>query len=158
MGKPSKIPIEQVRRVHEILEKAPDVAPEAVTTRAAIGKLCAPIARLKARGYSLQRIAEMLSANGIPITVETLSTYLTLSKRERRATAEGNRGGKSEGAERASRPRRSTHGSATERPTAHKETRTRAKAVEPPGKAEPGSAASARKRADGQPLSADRKN
>lgn len=86
MRKPTKIPIEQVHRVQEILESAPDVEPDAVTTRAAIATLSSPIARLKARGHSLRRIAEILSTNGIPITYETLSTYLTLSKDKRDAT------------------------------------------------------------------------
>jgi len=150
MRRPAKIPMEQVHRVHDILDKAPDVKPEAVTTRAAIGELCAPIARLRARGYSLRRIAEVLSANGIPITYETLSTYLAHSKRNRPATAGRDRGGKSKGTERVSREREPKQGRLTERRGRGHETQTSAKAVDLGGKVEPGPGASAGKRAERQ--------
>lgn len=51
------------------------------TKRAAVEVLTREIAELKKRGYTLERIAESLSASGLPISTPTLKNYLHRARR-----------------------------------------------------------------------------
>jgi len=67
------------------LDEAPDLPAEQqpVTMREGIASIRESIETAKARGYSMDRIAEMLSAAGLVITSATLATYARPNQRTR---------------------------------------------------------------------------
>lgn len=64
-------------KLESFLEHLPDPKAEAVTKREAIHRLLPQITDLRRRGYTVQAIAEQLSAQGLQVTRAVLQKYLS---------------------------------------------------------------------------------
>jgi hypothetical protein len=89
MGERMKVRMEAVRTIEAVAEEAADLRVDTMSTREAVERLTSAIGKLKAKGYSLEKIAETLSANGIAITRQTLRSYLSLARGKQRGTRSG---------------------------------------------------------------------
>jgi hypothetical protein len=74
--------LEQIRQLRQALAESPPQE-TGMSTMAAIALLADDIRALKARGYTLAMVADMLTAQGIPISHATLRTYLSRIGRPR---------------------------------------------------------------------------
>ena len=88
--------IEKIDSLRKTLADLPpiDEAEREVTKQEAVRRMALEVLQLTKRGYSWETIARILSQGGLPITVQTLKSYITRAKRN---TA-GSRGRKSPGA------------------------------------------------------------
>jgi hypothetical protein len=90
--KSRKPAITLTRGLFDAARKALDEAPELpadqqpITMREGISSMRQSIEAAKARGYSVERIAELLRDAGLDITPATLATYARPSQRTRTAT------------------------------------------------------------------------
>lgn len=78
---------EQLRRIEEVMKNAPKVEGP-LTVGDAIRKLSSSIKGMRGRGYSWQQIADILHAEGIVISGETLRRYV-MPKGTAKRTASG---------------------------------------------------------------------
>lgn len=74
--------VEKIRQLRQALTALPP-RETGVSAMAAIAQLADDIRALKARGYTHAMIAELLTAQGIPISHATLRTYLSRIGRTR---------------------------------------------------------------------------
>ena len=58
-----------------------DVSEREVTKQEAIRRMADAVASLQKRGYSMERISEILTSEGVAISVSTLKSYLTKAKK-----------------------------------------------------------------------------
>ena len=72
--------IDQLQRKLDELPEVNDIERE-VTKQEAIRRMADTISQLQARGYSMEKIAEILTTEGLLISVPTLKSYLTRAKR-----------------------------------------------------------------------------
>ncbi|QRM35857.1 hypothetical protein [Microvirga sp. VF16] len=79
-----KVSVDIIARLGKQLDETPVKSPEAkmVSTAEAVRKLRGSIQALRARGYTLDEIAEILSEGDLPIGGKTLKTYLSPKKRK----------------------------------------------------------------------------
>lgn len=76
----------KVARIEELQQKLAEL-PEVddfereVTKQEAIRRMASTISSLQNRGYSMEKIAEILTSEGLQISVPTLKSYLTRAKR-----------------------------------------------------------------------------
>ena len=75
-----RVRVTDVERLQHRMENVPEHRVEEVTTVQAIQMLASQIHAMKAKGYSLQAVAEMLSENGVTVSAKTLKTYLSHAK------------------------------------------------------------------------------
>jgi hypothetical protein len=89
--KNSKAPHALTRGLFESARKALDDAPDLpaeqqpITMREGVASIRDSIEAAKARGYSVEKIAELLNAAGVDITAATLATYARSGQRPRNA-------------------------------------------------------------------------
>ena len=97
MRQTTKIRRTDVDQAAKQLDDAPDVEPEEVTRKEAIRILAPKIKPMRRKGYSWQKVAEILTKAGIPIEAELLVTYVReasetpsgRARRTRRASSDG---------------------------------------------------------------------
>jgi hypothetical protein len=70
------IRVADIERLQRTMESVPEQRVEEVTTMQAIRMLSSQIHGMQAKGYRLTAIAELLSDNGVGVTVKTLKAYL----------------------------------------------------------------------------------
>lgn len=75
--------VAQIDELQKKLEELPEVndIEREVTKQEAIRRMADAISQLQARGYSMEKIAEILTTEGFHISVPTLKSYLTRAKR-----------------------------------------------------------------------------
>lgn len=72
--------IDELQRKLDELPEVNDIERE-VTKQEAIRRMADTISHLQARGYSMENIAEILTKEGLHISMQTLKSYLTRAKR-----------------------------------------------------------------------------
>lgn len=84
------ITISQIEGLRALLAEQPEVDPteREVSHYQAVEMMVDAIAQLRDKGYSVEKIAGILSEGGMPITVNTLKSYLTKAKVARPKTAQ----------------------------------------------------------------------
>lgn len=75
--------VAQIDELQKKLQELPEVndIEREVTKQEAIRRMADTISQLQARGYSMEKIAEILTTSGLQISVPTLKSYLTRAKR-----------------------------------------------------------------------------
>ena len=76
--------IEELQKKLDSLPEVDDVERE-ITKQEAVRRMADSIAALQSRGYSMEKIAEIMTTEGMEISVQTLKSYLTRAKRPSRA-------------------------------------------------------------------------
>jgi hypothetical protein len=76
---------EDIERLNASLAELPELSNFEVTKLEAVRLLKSTIRGLQAKGYRLDKIAEVVSARGVNITATTLKNYLHRAKPRRRA-------------------------------------------------------------------------
>jgi hypothetical protein len=71
------IRVADIERLQCTMEGVPEQRVEQVTTMQAVRMLSSQIRGMQTKGYGLAAIAELLSDNGVVVTVKTLKTYLS---------------------------------------------------------------------------------
>lgn len=76
------ITISQIESLRALLAEQPEVDPNEreVSHYQAVEMMVDAIAQLRDKGYSVEKIAGILSEGGMPITVNTLKSYLTKAR------------------------------------------------------------------------------
>ncbi len=69
-----------IERLRRTLDNVPESRVEEVTTVEAVRMLTSEIYAMKAKGYGLRAIAELLSENSVVVTAATLKNYLSQAK------------------------------------------------------------------------------
>lgn len=84
------ITISQIESLRALLAEQPEVDPteREVSHYQAVEMMVDAIAQLRDRGYSVEKIAGILSEGGMPITVNTLKSYLTKARVARPKTSQ----------------------------------------------------------------------
>jgi hypothetical protein len=74
--------VAQIDELQKKLEELPEVndIEREVTKQEAIRRMADTISQLQARGYSMEKISEILTTGGLQISVPTLKSYLTRAK------------------------------------------------------------------------------
>jgi hypothetical protein len=89
---PRMIRISDIERLQRTMESVPEPRVEEVTTLQAVRMLASQIQTMRAKGYGLPAIAELLSKSGVVVTAKTLKTYLgearAAGKNRRKAKAQ----------------------------------------------------------------------
>jgi hypothetical protein len=78
----SKIRLDAIERIKQALQSLPEHHDQEVTKTQAIRMLIPEIQAIRSRGYSLPVIIELLSEHGVAITVPSLKTMLSPSRRD----------------------------------------------------------------------------
>lgn len=73
---------EQIKKISEKLNSLPPIC--TISTRDAVKKLKADILSLKKKGYNLEQINEILTAEGIKLSVATLKSYIGGTRAKRK--------------------------------------------------------------------------
>jgi len=86
--KKTVLTLAKVKEIDKALETAPELNEEerAVTKQEAIGYLVDKITMLTSeKGYTLEKVASLLTSSGLPITVQTLKNYLNVHKKSKKS-------------------------------------------------------------------------
>jgi hypothetical protein len=73
----NKIAISAIQKLQKQLQDAPEYAAKEVSMVRAIQLLAPDIHAMKAKGYTMSQVAQMLTSQGIPIAGTTLKSYLS---------------------------------------------------------------------------------
>jgi hypothetical protein len=98
---PRTYTLEHANRLRELMRAAPDKDPNQrrMDKQAIVKHVVDEITALQERGYTLEEVAEMLSTGGVTLTLPTLKSYLSRTRKASRKT------GKSGAAARGATPR-----------------------------------------------------
>jgi hypothetical protein len=78
-----RITVAQVDDLRRKLEELPpqESAKREVSKQEAVALMADQVAKLQQRGYAMDEIANFLTANGLPVSVQTLKSYLSRARR-----------------------------------------------------------------------------
>ncbi len=93
--------IRDLEKLQKKLDELPEIneSEREVTKQEAIRRIAPTIAALQSRGYSMERIAEIITSEGFEIKVQSLKSYLTRARKQTKGKSQrGTKSGSSRSA------------------------------------------------------------